>query len=68
MNDQNVDFDFAQQCGTVSTLDDSIVENSGSFTLQLVSAGDLNDRITIAPSLAVITVVDNDCKFIDVIV
>lgn len=64
MNEQNVDFNLAQRCATVSVLDDDIVENSDSFTLQLVSTGVQNDRVTIDPSLAVVTVMDNDCKFI----
>ena len=67
VNEQNVAFTLTQGCATVSVFDDGIVESSDSFTLELVStAGIQNDRITIDPSLAVVTVMDNDCKFIHV--
>ena len=67
VNEQNVAFTLTQGCATVSVLDDGIVESSDSFTLELVStAGVQNDRITVDPSLAVVTVMDNDCKFIHV--
>lgn len=49
-------------CPMVVTNDDSIVEESEVFTLQLVS-GMSGDRFLIQPSISTVTVVDNDSNF-----
>ena len=47
------------QCVMVMTSDDQVLEDSASFSLQLM-AGVQNDRITIQPQVITVTVEDND--------
>ena len=48
-----------EQCVMVMTSDDQVLEDSASFSLQLM-AGVQNDRITIQPQVTTVTVEDND--------
>ena len=50
-------------CPMVVTNDDSIVEESEVFTLQLVS-GVSGDRFLVQPSISTVTVLDNDSRFL----
>lgn len=65
MNGGDVIFDSSnqdtQQCVFVDIADDSIVEASTSFSLQLVP-GIQNERIIIQPQVTSVTVEDDDSK------
>ena len=50
---------LSEQCVMVMTSDDQVLEDSTSFSLQLM-AGVQNDRITIQPQVITVTVEDND--------
>jgi hypothetical protein len=52
---------FIPQCVAVVTSDDDIVEDSGSFTLQL-TLGVQNERVFIQPKNSSVSVEDNDSK------
>ena len=52
-------------CTMVVTNDDSIVEESEVFTLQLVS-GMSGDRFLVQPSISTVTVVDDDSRFMGI--
>ncbi len=53
-----------QLCSSIVTADDNIVEDTASFSLQLAPVSQ-NERIIIEPSVADITVDDNDSMLED---
>jgi hypothetical protein len=54
-----------QLCSSVMTVDDSVVELSGLFTVQL-TPDEENARIIIQPAELAVTVEDDDSEFVDV--
>lgn len=53
-----------QECVTIHTIDDSIVEGGEEFLVELAIAGHHDTRVQLgASSIVTVTIVDNDCEF-----